>query len=98
MKNQKQIKTTTLAEAEQTTEAEAQPEGEEAKEEALEATIVEDSTTTETIDIEITARRFHLSSWTHPTNLLQAVKGQAEVMKEAQWMEWVMFYVPWTRV
>ena len=94
MKNQKQIKTTTLAEAEQTTEAEAQPEEEEAKEEALETTIVEDSTTTGTIDTEITARRFYLSSWTHPKNLLQAAKGQAENTKEAQWIEWVMFCAP----
>ena len=96
--NQKQTKITTLAEAEQT-EAEAHPEEEEAKEEALEATIAEDSTIiTGTIDIEITARRFYLSSWTHPTNLLQAVKGIAEYMEEAQWTEWVMYCAPWTHL
>ena len=92
--SQKQTKITTLAEAEQTG-AEAHPEEEEAKEEALEATIAEDSRIiTGTTDIEITARRFYLSSWTHPKNLLQAAKGQAENTKEAQWIEWVMFCAP----
>ena len=98
MRNQRQTRIITQAEAGQTIREKAEAQAEEVKEEASGATTEDSTTTIEITDIEITARRFYLSSWTHPTNLLQAVKGIAENMEEAQWTEWAMYCAPWTHL
>ena len=97
MMNLRQTRTSTQAEAEQVTE-EAEAQAEVAKEEDMATTSEDPITIIDTVDTETTARRFYLSSWTYPKNLLQAVKGITRDMEEAQWTEWAMYCAPWTHL
>ena len=62
MRNQRQTRITTQAEAGQTITEEAEAQAEEANEEASGATTEDSTTIIEITDIETTARRFYLSS------------------------------------